>query len=324
MQKEQEKDNVRARVFVSKQMVFEVCSLSACRIPLPIASRCGDLLDCLIAICSAKPEYLRREDASRHITLLSELKQLIVRGYARHPAPIKVEEMPIDGLGCAVYEWIRSYLYDDDAHPLLSSYALDSARFLAAHAEGHNAVDPQPWSIKPLLDLSDGGSRSLHFLDERRFKKEFTERMGGIDVIARVPANCNVTGRKDAEVMATGTEFLFSIRRCHLSSGVYDAQETHLFCNDPESPVFDIGSEFQFQGEVLVLGRGAFRNWSPSEQEIAANLVSHPRDWETTAEKGGVGMSLPARWVTHVLEYDRQHDDNPPTSIPVPDWRADI
>jgi len=147
--------------------------------------------------------------------------------------------------------------------------------------------------------------------------------MGGIDVIARVPANCNVTGSKDAEVMAAGTEFLFSIRRCHLSSGVYDAQETHLFCNDPDSPVFDIGSEFRFQGEVLILGRGAFRNWSPSEQEIAANLVSHPRDWETTAEKGGVGMSLPARWITHVLQYDRQNTDNPPKSIPIPVWQAD-
>ncbi|HZU32700.1 MAG TPA: hypothetical protein VFB79_16400 [Candidatus Angelobacter sp.] len=322
MQKEQETANVRARVFVSKQIVFEVGSLSACRIPIPLTALCGDLLDCLLAICSAKPEYLRPEDAARHITLLSELRQFVVRGYARHPAPIKVEEMPIDGLGCAIYDWIRSYLYDDDAYPLLSSYALDSARFLAAHAEGHYAVDPQPWSIKQLLDLPDGGSRALHFLDERKFKKEFTERMGTLTVIAKVPASCNVIGDKEVEVMAAGTDFVFGIKRCHLSSGVYDAQETHLFCNEADSPVFDIGREFRFQGEVLVKGRGAFRHWSPPEQEIAANLVSHPRDWGT--EVNGVGMSLPARWITHVLEYDREHDDNPPKAIPVPAWQTEI
>ena len=322
MEKEQESVNARKRVLISKQLVFEVCSLYDVRIPLPPTAHCGDLLDCLVAICFAKPEYLRREDASRHITLLSELRQFVVRGYARHPAPIKVEEMPIDGLGCAVYDWIRSYLYDDDAHPLLSSYALDSGRFLAAHAEGHYAVDPQPWSIKQLLDLPDGGSRPLHFLDERKFKKEFTEKMGSLTVIARVPAGCNVIGRKDVEVMAAGTEFVFGIKRCHLSSNVYDNQETHLFCGESDSPMFDIGREFRFQGEVLVKGRGAFRHWSPPEQDIAANLVSHPRDWGT--DVNGVGMSLPARWITHVLEYDRPHDDNPPKSIPVPDWRADI
>lgn len=312
------------QVLISKQMIFEVCSFSDIKIPLPLTAPCGGLLDCLRAICFVKPEYLRRQDALRHITLLSELGRFVVQGYARHPAPIKVEEMPIHGLGCAIHDWIRSYLYGDDTHPLLSSYALDSARFVAAHAEGHYEVDPQPWSIKQLLDLSDGDSRPLHFLDERRFKKEFTEKMGALHVIARVPAGCSVTGNKDVEVMAAGIEFVFSIKRCHLSHGVYDAQETHLFSNEPDSPVFDIGAEFRFQGEVAVLGRGAFRYWSPPEHEIAANLVSHPRDWNTEIEIGGVGMSLPARWITHVLQYDHQDRDNPPQLIPIPVWRADI
>jgi hypothetical protein len=312
------------QVFISNQVVFEVCSFSDVKIPLPLTAQCGDLLDCLRAICFVKPEYLRREDALRHITLLSELSQFIVRDYARNPSPIKAGELPIHELGSAIYEWISSYLYDDAAHPLLSSYALDSARFVAAHAEGHYALAPQPWSIRQLLQLTDGDARLFRFLKERQFKKEFTEGMGELNVIARVPARCNITGRKDVEVMAAETEFVFCIKRCHLSGGVYDAQETHLFCNEPDSPVFDIGCEFRFQGEVLVLGRGAFRYWTPPEQEIAASLVSHPRDWGATVDIGGVGMSLPARWITHVLQYDSQTPDNPPKLIPVPAWRADI
>ena len=68
------------RFSISKKVVFEPISYSAGKMPLPFTISCGEFLDFLIGICFAKPEYLRPEDACRHIVLLSELKERVTKG----------------------------------------------------------------------------------------------------------------------------------------------------------------------------------------------------------------------------------------------------
>jgi predicted nucleic acid-binding Zn ribbon protein len=310
------------RFWMSKKIVFEPSSSSPSQLPLPLHVSCGEFLDSLIGICFARPAYLRRDDARRHVVLLSELKEYVPRGYAAQPGPAKTADLPVKALSGAMQDWIESYLYDDSAHPMMSSYALETTRFAAVHAWGHYAHDPEPWEITPLLDLADKNVSYFRFLRDRQFKKRFTEKMGQIDVIARVPEGCNVVGPNKIEVMAAGTDFVFHVAHCHLSSEVHD--DAHLSCHESNPPVLDFGEEFRFQGAVFVLDRGSTHFWCPPEQEITANLFCHPRDWGIERDVRGVGIALPARWITHVVDHRAHSHAQPPALIPVPSWTAEI
>lgn len=291
----------------------DYCSLNA---PLPVTVPSEEVIDHLIRLCFAKPEYLREEDIRRHVTLLHELKEFVA-------VQTRADSCASE-LGMLLEYWVQSYLFDENIHPLLSSYALDTAAFVVAHTQGHYSPEPEWWEIEGILDCSNSDRPRFGFFHERQFKKRFTEKMSPMDVLAHVPNDCNVTSRKDIEVIPSGTNFAFKIHRCHLSESVEDSYNTHLFCNEPDSPHFDLGHEFQFTGGVLVLCRGSFQQyWCPLEQEIAGSLASHPADWETDKDLNGIGMSLPARWITHVLQYD--HDaSSVPNPIPVPEWKEEL
>ena len=149
--------------------------------------------------------------------------------------------------------------------------------------------------------------------------------MGELDVIARVPQGSKVVGDNDREVIAAGAEFAFRIERCHLSTNFYRNQDTHLFCVEQAPPRFDIGEDFRFHGAVLVRGRGSFRWWCPPEQELSTQFLSSPQNWNLTEEVGGVGMLLPGRWITHVMECNERPGSSAPnwTLLPVPAWQAE-
>jgi hypothetical protein len=284
---------------VHRKVVFEISELVQHSMTSDSGARCGDLIDGLLGVCFAKPEYLRAEDAARHIVLLSELKTFVVEGHALMTGRKQVAELQSRIFGFAVQCWVESFLYDRTSHPLMSSYALETARFIEAHTFGFHDWEPEHWAIVQPFRLSESDSDRFDFLGDSQFKRNFTQQMGVGDVVARVPTGCSVTYGDDEQVAPADTEFVFSIKRCHLSSGVYDAQETYLYCNEPAAPIFDFSRAFQFYGYITALRH----------------------DWQVRTGRDGAGMFLPARWITSVFQYGGQ---GAPVSIPVPTWKAEI
>jgi len=295
----------------SKKVLFEAGDSISVPAQLQPTLPSGELIDYLVEICSLRPEYLRPEDARRHIALLALLKEFL--------AAETGSDLPSFRLGLILERWIKSYLFDDRVHPLLASYALDTAHFLVALIEGYHSYQPESWEITGILNCSGESKPDFSFLWEKQFKKRFTEKACPIDVLAYVPSGCSVISRNNIEVIPSNCSFAYKIHRCHLSESVEDSYNVHLYCKERGGPRFDVGQQFQFNGSLLVSCRGSFQQYyCPSEGEIARNLVSHPRDWEIDKEINGVGMQVPARWITHALDY---HDPREiPNPIPVPEW----
>ncbi len=61
----------------SKAVVFDAGSSISLKKRLTSDIACLELIEHVIEICRAGPEYLRPEDARRHVWLLGQLKELI-------------------------------------------------------------------------------------------------------------------------------------------------------------------------------------------------------------------------------------------------------
>jgi hypothetical protein len=294
-----------------KAVVFDAGSSISLNRGLACAISCIELIDHVIEICLAAPEYLRPEDARRHIALLRQLKEFI----AVETGP----EWCSLHLGGLLESWVKTCLYDANAHPLLASYALNTAELLRALICGYESYEPDSWQIIGILEDSATLTTDLSFWRAREFKRQFTMQAFPLDVLARVPVGCAVTSRKSIDVISAGSTFSSKIHRCHLSENILDSYDVHLRCTEPNEPRFDLGREFSFNGGLFVLCRGSFgQYYCPSESEISDNLVAYPRDWEQDKDMEAVGMTLPARWITHALievDFDRL-----PEAVPVPEW----
>jgi hypothetical protein len=307
---------VRAHIF--KKVVFDH-SFAASHSVLRPTEKIGTLLDRLIGICFATPAYLRRTYAQRHIALLNELKDFSIRRYGWQGSPrvCKVAELPIDEIGIALRDWIFSFFAKDQL-PLMPSYALDTARFIQFHIEGHFGHDPEWWEIKPMVDISQSGRDPFRFLDPQ-FKKEFTERMGTLRLSARVPENCKVTDGNGNDTLMAGVEFLFNTTRCHLSSGIYD--HTSLACEEASDLRFDLHREFRFMGAAFVFrkpGRGEYE--FPTKKALG--------DLSAIEALRGLHMELPAYWIENVIdlsdEYAFDAAARPPQALELPHWEAEL
>jgi hypothetical protein len=117
----------------------------------------------------------------------------------------QVTELQSGIFGFAVQHWVESFLYDRTSHPLMSSYALETARFIKAHTFGFYDLEPEYWAIVQPFRLSESDSDGFDFLGDSQFKKNFTLQMGVGDVVARVPAGCSVTYANDEQVAAAET-----------------------------------------------------------------------------------------------------------------------
>jgi hypothetical protein len=267
------------------------------------------LIDYVIEICLAGLEYLRPEDARRHISLLRQLKELI---------SAEASDWCSLHLGRILEYWVKSYLYDANAHPLRASYALNTAELLKALICGYQSYEPDWWEITGILESSDALTTGVSFWKAREFKRKFTMQAFPLDVLATVPLGASVTSRKDIEVISAGSTFVCKIHRCHLSENTLDSYDIHLRCTEANGPRFDLGREFSFTGGLFVLCRGSCgQYYCPAESEIAQNLGSYPRDWEEDKDMEGVGMTLPGRWITHALKSVFR---GVPQPVALPEW----
>jgi hypothetical protein len=160
-------------------------------------------------------------------------------------------------LGGILECWVKTHLYDANANPLLASYALNTAELLRALICGYESYWPDSWEIGGILEDPDALKSDLSFWRAREFKRQFTMQAFPLDVLASVPVGASVTSRKNVEVISAGSTFVCNIHRCHLSENTLNSYDIHLCCTEPNKPRFDLGSEFNFTGDLFVLCRGS-------------------------------------------------------------------
>jgi hypothetical protein len=231
-----------------------------------------------------------------------------------------VADVPLNWLSIALSEWIESF-FDPNLHPLMPSYALDTARLVEFHAEGYFGNSPESWRLEPIVaDLSD---RDLFRFLSPTFKKEFTERMGHTLVIAKIPEGARLS-RGEKTIASAGTTVLFAFDRCYLSESWNDYGELYLFADDPSAPEFDLMEEFCFTGSFLVNGRGGGRYFCPTAEELEANAIQTVEQFQTTEQVGCIGGMLPADWITDVVEFEHFDRSGAAKVLAVPEWEAEL
>jgi len=252
---------VTGHVRSSKTVVFDAGGSISLKKRLSSDIACAELIDHVIEICQAGPEYLRPEDARRYVWLLGQLKELIA---------VEASGWCSLHLGGILERWVKTHLYDANAHPLLASYALNTAELLRALICGYQSNLPDWWEIVGIVEGSDALTMGFSFWRTREFKRQFTMQAFPLDVLASVPVGASVTSRRNVEVISAGTTFACKIHRCHLSENILDSYDSHLRCSEPDGPRFDLGRDFSFIGSVFVLCRGSSgQYYCPAESEIA-------------------------------------------------------
>ena len=121
-----------------------------------------ELVDQIIGICQARPEFLQPEDAARHEFFLRAFKNwetpslLQPWGVGRgrestnlRQSSVRVGRLPISTLALLLPHWVMSYFLD--SRQLMPQYALDSAVFVQSMIGGARGIEPEPWRTEPLL-----------------------------------------------------------------------------------------------------------------------------------------------------------------------------
>jgi hypothetical protein len=303
-------EEVRApRIHMRARLRFEV---EPSRLPLARTAPCSHLFDALQGLLREPPEYVRWEDAQRHASMIVELARFVPEmspwgQRARGP----VAEMPLDRLGFAASDWVRSYLLDAP-HPLMCSFALATCEFIVAHAFGTTLFgrDDETAELVALVADNPASHRPFPALDGSSFKREVTSKnVGGLIAVVRVPAGARLetTQHESRPLCSTGDAFYFAIERCHLSSGVMDVDEARA--HEEARPRFDIDDRFEFRGAVLG-ARGA---------PLGADVV---HKFPGRFDYGDVWRAnIPARWIESVV---RRSTDGSPADLTdrlaVPPW----
>lgn len=247
--------------------------------------RCGALLDQLLALLAAKPAYVHPLDAKRYAALLPRLAAFVMHtGWGESRRTVAVADLPMTELHGALEDWIYSYLRSESL--LMPSFALDAARFTAAHAWGqffYPSGGGEPWEIKALLTRP----QSIPFWPaigrEKGFKRSITSALKGCIVRFRLPPRGALwRAGAQAPLLASGGGCA-AIERCHLSEGFFD--DVSLEAREEPPMRHDIADELRFMvslrktTDVEKLMDGPM--WPPAEQ--------------------GRQLELPGRWITDAL-----------------------
>lgn len=206
---------------------------------------CGEVIQMLMSICLAGPEFLTGEDAARHIAFLHDLECMKAREW-RSEELVEVANLPFHSLRRVLENWIFSF-FEDNRSQLLPHYALDTAVFIEKMANGFHDNNPEPWRVEPILNLDSDGRDLYQFLDSP-FKRKFTQQIYLV-VSGTIPESVQIT-RFDQLVFKGGDEFCFGVTRCHLSASFYD-YNTLQVNGSSTRPRFDLCSEFRLIGSFL-------------------------------------------------------------------------
>jgi hypothetical protein len=282
-----------ARVHVFPRIVYDISGPRARQFPLESPS--GPFLDALIGVCYQQPPYIRATDVARYVSLIDSLMRFRAQlpSWEQDSPIVAVQEMPLKILNVAVRDWIRSFI-DRQHHPLMPTYALDTACFIAAHGKGRVFSSDRSLSGE-LLAMVDRGF-SIDCITDPTFKGDFTQRFAGQRlVIAEIPDGGSVVG-SNREPLGPGTKFLFVITRCHLSESWNDYVGLNAIEADEQD--HDIGAA-RLPGMLLLDASGS-----------VTVCPARARDGRQ------VPFYLPLRWITHAVREERENT----VLLPVPLW----
>lgn len=278
----------------------------------------GAFVDILYGALRAKPGYLLEADIHRHLAMLYQFSQYKMPEFVRG-GPQLVTQLPLSDLDFGLLWWVDSYLQprngESSHHPLMSTYAIDTAEFVRAHAFGGRPDTKGPIAvIAPIFPQPLADQRGENFLNDQQFKRRITEDIGRTLALVKVPpqGRCIAPPSGTAHIPG-GASFLFEIQRCHLSSGFNDM--AHLLAVDDAEPPIYLSRDFRFYGRVIVPSRGRdFRIIGELPAELEASFGAD-------ASTDNASMNVPVRWISHVLEYKDYDQDI--SLVPVPEWAPD-
>lgn len=266
---------------------------------------CGKLLDHLLKVVQAGPEYIHPADIDRYAHWISDFRK---HRFPQGPQSLKAQglmviDAPLESLGRALRSWVESFLVHPN--PLMASFALDAASFIVMHATGEHRFGPAgtaDWELLPLMNCDDRSMEAVCVsIHDPRLMKTITEHSGVRGAIVRgvVSPDGIIRERGKTSSALPGSNFLFAIRRCHLSR---TEQDNHEWRHNgrylaEDGRVFDIGEDFCFPGALLL------RKGHPN---IGQSTEGHLGEWLASSlddvEVGGIALDIPARWLTHWIE----------------------
>jgi hypothetical protein len=279
-----------ARVRVSARVVFDILGPRGRQFTLESPS--GPFLETLIGVCYQRPPYIRATDVARYASLIDSLMhfQSCLHPWEQDSPMVAVQDISLDRLGVAVREWITSF-FGEQHHPLMATYALDTACFVAAHGEGTHFSSDR--SLAALLQPMVDGDFSIRCLCDPTFKGDFTQRSAGRElVLAEIPDGGAVVSA-DQKSLGPGTTFLFRITRCHLSEAWNEYGDLEI--REKNSPDYDIGA-VSLPGRLLLDASGSIT--------VSPTHVGYGRESP---------LHVPLRWITHAVCDNRL--------LPVPQWQ---
>lgn len=274
--------------------------------PWTLHDPCGPMLDHLMGIIFAKPAYIHPTDVRRYATWIDAFRQFVTArpGWKPRPKSLPVHKLPIAEIGYALQRWIVSLTNHDN--PLMASFALDAADFIAKHVFGkvvfrhRSATD---WELSAFVSNEQRDGRDAEeYVHDKQIKKLITECLrGGSATVVKgvVPVDGIIVGGGKVASVMPSTSFYFQIDRCHLSESWYDyPQPWEDVYIAGQSQEYDIAEGFAFPGILLL------RNGHP---KIEWRQEGHLGEWLTNdlhaVADRGVKTYIPARWLSHWVEF---------------------
>jgi plasmid maintenance system antidote protein VapI len=90
--------------------------------PFTYKSKIGDVIDFLLGLCFAKPDYIREDQLPRYIALLNDLKAFKFLDWNEEVVRKAVLKAPLNRIGHILSEWVHAFL---DAIEVLRSQITD-------------------------------------------------------------------------------------------------------------------------------------------------------------------------------------------------------
>ncbi|MGC4004056.1 MAG: hypothetical protein QM811_13425 [Pirellulales bacterium] len=242
------------RIYVHQETVFDFSRFS--EQALDLAHPIGDLIQRLLGVLEAKPAYVRPDDVPRFSCLLRELRKYETQVYDKgEMVADRVDNLPIRCLDYVWEDWVNHF-FEEPFHPLLPTFAIGLAQFVEPHIYGRtrHIWGEIPWRIAPLVRVPDQRREDFGFLRNTTFKREFTQNIKGLEVVAKIPTGGGLYDQREKQmVIKEEEEFSFAVLRGHLTEqSYYDRND--LIAREASKPTIDIASDFHFRGHLLPRG----------------------------------------------------------------------
>lgn len=268
-------------------------------IPSPYIERIGELVDVAAGAAPGLSEVglIHRADVARLVALLHSFRGFQPRSYGQAKEEPPAESSQVGALHRLLKEWTMSLF--DDLGPTAALFGAEAASYLHAIAFGAYQDHPKEFRWQLTGQLEHTAARGESFLNDKKYKKMFTERLrGAVTLLVRPDEDVEVRlPMRPAYILPAGSEARFVVWRCPISSGATDQYQ--FYAGKPELLV----NSWPFGGLVI--------------DEDGTPLRREETDYGRTSLANGV---LPWRWV--IAHLARRGSGAEWVPVPAFDWKV--